>query len=167
MEQWKDIEGYEGYYEISSYGKVRNTKTKNILIGDINNVGYRRVVLYSPIKKRFFVHRLVAKHFVSGYKENLIVNHKDGNKQNNNADNLEWVTKSENDLHAFRTGLRDVYPSEFRKHIESYSLQTGEVIKYYSNVDECCRDLHVVRSNIYNCCNHKQLSCRGVGLRYV
>lgn len=167
MEQWKDIKNYEEYYEISSLGRVRNKRTGNILNGDINSIGYRRVFLYSPITKRFFVHRLVAYHFVDGYQENLVVNHKDGNKLNNQADNLEWVTRSENDLHAFKMGLRDVYPSQFRKHIESYDLKTGESIKYYSNVNECCNDLHVARSNIYNCCNHKQLSCRGVGLRYV
>lgn len=167
MEQWKSINEYEGYYEISSFGRVKNTKTGNILNGDVNSLGYKRVVLYSPVTKRFFIHRLVAYHFVDGYNEGLIVNHKDGNKQNNNADNLELVTRSENDLHAFRIGLRDVCPAQFRKHIESYDLKTGETIKKYNNVDECCNDLRVARSNVYSCCNHKQKSCRGVGLRYV
>ena len=41
MEEWKDIEGYEGYYQISSYGNVRNIKTNKILVGDTNNIGYR------------------------------------------------------------------------------------------------------------------------------
>ena len=61
----------------------------DIIIGDKNNMGYRRVTLYTPIKKRFFVHRLVAYHFCRGYKEDLVVNHKDGNKLNNEASNLE------------------------------------------------------------------------------
>lgn len=123
--------------------------------------------MYYLNAKRFFVHRLVAYHFVDGYQDGLVVNHKDGNKLNNEADNLEWVTRSENDLHAFKLGLRKVYPSQFRKHIESYDLKTGESIKYYNNVDECCNDLNIARSNIYACCNNKQLSCRGIGLRYV
>lgn len=101
MEIWKDIQGYEGYYQISSEGNVRNVKTNQILIGDTNNIGYRRVTLYSPTKKRFFIHRLVALHFCEGYKKNLVVNHKDGNKLNNNYQNLEWVTRSQNDLHAY------------------------------------------------------------------
>ena len=54
MEIWKDIKGYEDFYEVSSYGNVRNKKTNIILKGDTNSVGYRRVTLYVPVKKRFF-----------------------------------------------------------------------------------------------------------------
>ncbi len=88
-ENWKPIKGYESNYEISDMGNVRNKKTKKIIIGDKNNMGYRRVILYTPVKKRFFVHRLVAYHFCRGYREDLVVNHKDGNKLNNKASNLE------------------------------------------------------------------------------
>ena len=88
MEEWKDVKGYEGYYQISSYGRVKNIQTGQILKGDTNNIGYKRVWLYVPVKKRFFIHRLVAFHFCEGYQENLVVNHKDGNKLNNIAENL-------------------------------------------------------------------------------
>lgn len=54
MEIWKDIKDYEGYYQISNYGNVRNYKTKKSLTGDINSIGYRRVVLHSPVKKKIF-----------------------------------------------------------------------------------------------------------------
>ena len=54
MEEWKDIEGYEGYYEISTLGNVRNVKTNHILIGDTNNAGYKRITLYVPKKKTIF-----------------------------------------------------------------------------------------------------------------
>ena len=167
MEIWKDIIGYEGYYQISSEGNVRNVKTLKIIKGDINNVGYRRVWLYTPIKKRMFVHRLVALYFCAGYMDGLVVNHKDGNKLNNSYINLEWVTRSENDLHAFKSGLRQVFPCYFKHKILSYDLNTGEQIKLYNNVDECCADLDVTRPNVYNCCNGKQRSCRGIGLKYV
>nr|DAP31406.1 MAG TPA: homing endonuclease [Caudoviricetes sp.] len=166
MEIWKDIENYEGYYQISSYGRVKNIKTGNILIGDKNNIGYKRVTLYSPIKKRFFIHRLVAYHFCDGYNEGLVVNHKDGNKQNNNADNLEWITHPENDLHAFKLKLRQPYPCTFKHRIIAYDLITNEIIKIYNNTQECCDDLKVARTNIYNCCNGKQKSCKGYGLKY-
>lgn len=66
MEIWKDIKGYEGYYQVSSEGNVRNAVTKQILKGDTNNIGYRRVWLCQPVKKRMFVHRLVASAFCEG-----------------------------------------------------------------------------------------------------
>jgi hypothetical protein len=166
MEIWKDISGYEGYYQISSYGRVKNVDTNQILVGDTNNIGYRRVWLYAPMKKRFFVHRLVALHFCVGYHEGLVVNHKYGNKLNNHADNLEWVTRSENDLHAYRHNLREPHPCQFKHRICAYDLRTGELVKIYNNTNECCEDLNVARTNIYNCCNGKQYSCRGYILRY-
>lgn len=166
MEIWKDIEGYEGYYQISSMGNVKNVKTNKLLLGDVNRVGYKRVILYSPVKKRFFVHRLVAYHFVDGYQDELVVNHKDGNKTNNCADNLEWVTRSENDIHAFKLGLRDIYPCVFKRRIIKYDLLTNEILHIYNNTQECCDDLNVERPNVYNCCNSKQRSCKGFGLRY-
>lgn len=166
MEIWKDIENYVGYYQVSSYGRVKNIKTGNILTGDINNNGYKRVCLYTPVKKRFFIHRLVAYHFCEGYQDNLVVNHKDGNKQNNKADNLEWITRSENDLHAYKLNLRQPHSCQFKHRIIAYDINSDDIIKIYNNVQECCDDLKVARSNIYNCCNGKQKTCRGYKLKY-
>lgn len=165
-EIWKQIKDYEGYYEVSSLGRVRNSQTGKVLIGDTNNLGYRRVILYNPEKKRFFVHRLVALHFCDGYQEDLVVNHKDGNKLNNRADNLEWVTHSENDRHAFKLNLRKPHPCTFKHQIACYD-QKGILIKIYKNVQECQDDLKVARSNIYACCNGKQGTCRGYILKYI
>lgn len=110
-EIWKDIKNYEGCYEISSYGNVRsinryiiNNGTKTLIIGKnkkpINNgIGYLQVNLcrYGKCKK-FYIHRLVALHFLEGIEED--VNHKDGCKSNNNVNNLEWLSKKENHQHA-------------------------------------------------------------------
>lgn len=166
MEVWKDIKNYEGYYQVSSYGRVKNVKTDRVLNGDTNNIGYKRVWLYSPVKKRTFVHRLVAEAFCENIDNKPIINHKDGNKQNNHADNLEWVTRSENDLHAFKMGLRKVYPSQFRHKIAAFYSDTKELYKIFNNVEECHNELKVARSNIYNCCNGKQNTCKGYILRY-
>lgn len=136
-EQWIDIKGYEGYYQISNFGNVKNTKTNKILMGDCNNLGYRRVILYAPVKKRFFVHRLVAMHFCEGYNEDLVVNHIDGNKLNNHSNNLEWVTRSENDLHAFKLNLRKPNPCQFKHSILAYDKSTMEFVKEYANIAEC------------------------------
>lgn len=166
MEIWKDIKNYEGYYQVSNYGNIRNYKTKKFLIGDTNNMGYRRVTLYTPIKKRFFIHRLVALHFCNGYMDDLIVNHIDGNKLNNHAENLEWVTHSQNDLHAYKLNLRHPQPCQFKYRIYAYDKNTLKLIKIYKNTQECCDDLKVARSNIYNCCNGKQKTCKGYILKY-
>ena len=142
MEIWKDIEGYEGYYQISNFGNVKNVKTNKSLVGDINNAGYKRVILYKPKKKRFLIHRLVALNFCDGYSNGLVVNHKDGNKLNNYYKNLEWVTRSENDLHAERTGLRKNHylPQKPKYMIRTFNIDTGETINIYKNRDEFCKE---------------------------
>lgn len=92
-------------YEVSNFGNVRNIKTQNIIKQFDNGHGYLTVGLWSIdniFKKRFYVHRLVASAFIRNLENKLEVNHKDGNKYNNNAYNLEWVTRSENLKHKFR-----------------------------------------------------------------
>ena len=140
IEIWKDIEGYEGYYQISNLGNVKNIITNTILTGDINSAGYRRVCLYMPVKKRFFIHRLVAYHFCSGYCPGLVVDHINGNKLDNRACNLEWVTRSENDLRAFKLGLRSVYRPPYKKRhlIQTFDIETNEIIHTYDDRQDFC-----------------------------
>lgn len=114
-EIWKDIVGYEGYYQVSSHGRIKSLEryVKHVFGERINkerirkqaigNSGYYFVPLSKfGINKSKDIHRLVAIHFVDGYNEGLIVNHKDGNRLNNYYENLEWVTPRENNLHSFR-----------------------------------------------------------------
>ena len=84
-------------------------RSERYTIGYMTMDGYRKVqLLYSPTSERRVVgiHRLVAEAFVRGMADGLEVNHKDGNKENNTPENLEWCTKSENIKHAWRTGIR-------------------------------------------------------------
>lgn len=108
-EIWDNINEFEGDFSVSNKGQVKNNKTGNILKGDINNCGYHRVTLYhNGNHKRFFRHRLVADHFIYNddpYNKKF-VNHIDGNKNHNYDTNLEWVTQSENEKHAFNLGLK-------------------------------------------------------------
>lgn len=98
---WKTIQEYPTY-EVSELGKVRNKVTRKLLRPSSNKSGYLRVNLYSNKKCRmFYVHRLVAELFVMS-KSGQIVNHKDGDNQNNVSSNLEWVTQSENLYHSAR-----------------------------------------------------------------
>jgi len=103
-EVWKPIPGFELCGLVSNTGRVKSVGMKDRKT-TVGANGYERVGILGG-KVTLLVHRLVATAFCSGYSEGLNVNHKDGNKQNNCADNLEWVTPSENCKHAFRTGLR-------------------------------------------------------------
>ena len=121
-EIWKDIEGYEGTYQVSNLGRVRsldryvpfgtNSSRLRKIPGKVlkqqpHNEGYWVAQLSKDSKlSLYLVHRLVATAFIPNPMNKEMVNHKDGNKQNNNADNLEWATRQENEDHAFRTGLK-------------------------------------------------------------
>ena len=154
-EIWKSIKGYEGYYSISNLGNVRNDKTQRILQGDHNTIGYRRVILYVPVKKRYFVHRLVAYHFVSGYSDEKVVNHKNGNKTDNRAENLEWVSRSENDLHAFRNDLRHVHVSGHKGNMyyQVFDYAIGTLIKEYSRRSDLTADYKMNPITVATSCN--------------
>lgn len=98
-------------YQISSWGRVKNKETGHINQHYVHNrVGYVRAELFDGKgkKKRYFLHRLVASAFVQNTdtKNKIQVNHKDGDRSNNRYDNLEWVSKSENMLHAYHTTKR-------------------------------------------------------------
>lgn len=106
-EEWRDIEGYEGRYEISNLGRVRSLffKAPKFLRQGEDSWGYKQVVLSkNGLSKNFKVHRLVMLHFSKGEVTNSI-NHIDGNKSNNSIQNLEWSSASKNNKHAYANGL--------------------------------------------------------------
>lgn len=118
-EIWKDVLGYEDFYQISNCG---NIKSKDRVIYDSNGSLLRvnksktmrfRFGVYKMIglnknknQSQFLVHRLVALHFIPNPNNKSDVNHLDGDKYNNNDWNLEWNTSSENQKHAYETGLK-------------------------------------------------------------
>lgn len=96
IEEWKEIKGYEGLYEVSSFGRVRNSHDSYKRYY-INNKGYCCISLYKNAKgKHFLVHRLVADAFIPKVDGKLQINHIDGDKTNNHVDNLEWCDQHEN-----------------------------------------------------------------------
>lgn len=121
QEIWKDIPDFEGLYQVSNLGNVktleRTTKNKQgtclrkekLLNLNISNRGYVNVKLYNTsknIKKTIFVHKLVGLCFLNNANQYKEINHIDGNKLNNNINNLEWCSRSHNVKEAYRLNLR-------------------------------------------------------------
>lgn len=118
---WKDVVGYEGYYEVSNTGLVRSVdrcvnsrwgspkKLKGKLMKPYTNrYGYKMIVLTRLGKKRHqSIHQLVGKAFIENPESLETINHKDGNKLNNFVDNLEWSSFCDNHKHAISIGLID------------------------------------------------------------
>lgn len=124
-EEWRDVKGFEGYYQVSNMGQVRSvdrvltvtnkrgTTFERVQYGKVIIPSVSKKVGYKAIKmsrdgfyKNYTVHRLVAIAFIPNPNELEQVNHIDGNQLNNCINNLEWCTRSENALHAVRIGLK-------------------------------------------------------------
>jgi hypothetical protein len=132
IEDWKQIKEYENY-EVSSFGKVRNSKTNRILKAS-NNGGYYSVALSKKCKlTTFFVHRLVAEAFISNLDNKPQVNHKDKNSLNNNINNLEFVTNKENSIHR-SNGVKQTTNQNLV--IYRIDLITNEKIEKFNSIED-------------------------------
>jgi hypothetical protein len=116
MEIYRDINNFNGIYKVSNYGNVMSfskySKNGKILKKEKTNRGYLRVNLS---RKKYSIHRLVALYFLGVPKEGMVVNHKDGNKENNCISNLEWVTQKENIKHSFKNGMSKIEKGALNK----------------------------------------------------
>lgn len=187
-EIWKDIQNYEGYYQISNLGNVKSlhygSKVNNpnwdklpshLLKQKVSTSGYLRVELYKQkSRKCFYVHRLVASMFIPNPLNKPEVNHIDGNKLNNCVDNLEWTTISENQIHAIKNGLRKSSPmlgkighlSPCSKPVIQYDLQ-GNFIKLWLCGSDAARNLSMSATSISLCATNKHKTANGYIWRYV
>ena len=146
-ERWKPIDEWEGLYSVSDDGRVKSLRTGQIKTPDINNCGYARVLLCDgDRRKRRFVHQLVAAAFCDGFFVGATVNHIDGNKLNNCAENLEWVTHSENSKHAHMIGHQ---PGAFKKKPYRLIFPSGEV-RLFECITDCANALKLSKNTLYN-----------------
>lgn len=133
MEIWKPIVGTKGFIEVSNEGRVRSwlRGSPKVLKTQTDKKGYHRIrVTVEREKKCYKIHREVAKAFIANPDNLPQVNHKDGNKNNNAAENLEWITNIGNAHHAIETGLWDSVIEGSRKENER---RKRPVIGYCAN----------------------------------
>jgi len=175
-EEWKDIKGYEGLYQISNLGNVKSLSRKvkhymggekkcneKILSPDINHHGYCRVTLFNKNKRRrIAVHRLVAEAFVenpNGYPE---INHKDENPLNNTCSNLEWCTKGYNINYGTRNERAS---SHLRKPVLQFG-KDGSFIARYISCAEAGKQNNVQWRDISAVCLGKRKHAGGYRWKY-
>jgi hypothetical protein len=160
-EVWKDIEGYEGLYQVSNSGRIKSVKN-NIIRKPRIARGYLYVNLSKSGKKKTYkIHRLVAQHFIPNPNNYPCVNHKDEDKLNNFLNNLEWCTFKYNTNYG--TSLKRRVETQTRS-IFQYDLN-GELIKIWHGLKEISKT-GMSASSISQCCNKKYYTSYGSVWRY-
>lgn len=172
---WKAIQGYENYYEVSDTGLIRSldrvvpdAKTgckhlKGRMMKQTDSAAKARRTGYYVVNLRknhicnvYPVHRLVAETFIDNPHGFPTVNHKDGNKHNNNVANLEWVSYSKNNIHALKNGLRIPRGTRIRQ-----MDFDGSIVAEFKSVSEASRNTGIGRAVISHCVNGRIKSAGG------
>lgn len=180
-EEFRDIKGYEGLYQVSNYGRVKRIlfinnhikKTKEKMLSCLkcsNNKNYYIAFVLSKNgkEKRYYAHRLVAQAFIPNLNNSPQINHKDGNKQNNRVDNLEWCDGFYNQQHAIKTGLRKIKTGKDCKNIKpilQYDKNKNFIAKW-EYIKQASDILNIPAPNICDCCKGKIKSAGGYIWKY-
>lgn len=180
-EIWKDVVGYEGLYQASNLGSIRNCKGRIRSAFDDGH-GYLSLSLYkNGHGQNLKVHRIIASAFIDNPELKATVNHIDGDKKNNNVNNLEWASYSENHKHAYRIGLKVVSDKQRacasitgkrtcntnRPRTPVVAMLYGEIVKTYKSAHEAERDTKASATAIIKCCKEKAKHSGGYEWRYA
>lgn len=189
MEQWKDIEGYEGLYQVSSKGKVKSLARtfysgkdylikkeyqERILKLRYTQAGYAYVGLAKASKvQKYKVHRLVASAFIPNRNNLPCVDHINGVRDDNKVENLRWVDAFQNmrnphtieSIARSKMGARNPMKKKCRPVLQ-IDYATGSIIAEFSGVKEASRQLPIDSGNISRCCNGKKLKCGAYTFRF-
>ena len=183
-EVWKDIQDYEGLYQVSNLGRVRN-RSKKVMKQTVVRNGYKRISLYKNGKyNHLLVHRLVARAFLPNPDNLPQINHKDENPRNNSINNLEWCTSKYNINYGSRTkrmmsnpkykhrmnhiNIENIIKNNkklYSKPVKQLTMD-GQLIKVWPSTHEAGRH-GFTHSSIVNCCNGKLNSHHGFRWEYL
>lgn len=163
QEIWKDVKGYEGYYQVSDNGNVKSLRNGKILVPAITIHGYKRITLCKNGKKENkVIHRLVAEVFLDNPKNYPCVNHKDENKLNNFVENLEWCDKKYNTNYG---GCIKRRSEKHNKKVTKYDLNMNK-IETYDSIKQASIKNEILNSCICVCCKKKYRTAGGFYWRY-
>lgn len=173
-EIWKDIEGFEGKYQISNFGRVkaldyRRTGKEKILLQITDKLGYKSIQLWkNGSRKKYLIHRLVGKAFIENPDNLQIINHKDKNPSNNCAENLEWCSYKYNVNYSKEEQLRGMKNSIKnklkRKKVGQY--KNGQLIKIYDSITSVEKG-GFTPGHVCKCCKGKIKTHHGFTWRYI
>jgi hypothetical protein len=188
-EEWRDVVGYEGYYQVSNLGRVRSVDRRIIdsfgnerfykgkpLKPSLKSTGYYSVALCKDGNKdTAAIHRLVATAFLESDSNHTYIDHIDGDRTNNKLSNLRWCTQKENLKYAAeagsidqsriaRAGKRYISKHKMGGHLTRVLRSDGKI---YPSVREAARDLGVTASSVYKVLNGENSTCKGFSLRVI
>lgn len=181
QEEWKDIKGYEGLYQVSNIGRVRSIDRITTNIGGRKNLYKGRILRLNMIKvgylyahlcknnkvKAFRVHRLVASAFIQNPNNYPQVNHKDKNKANNIVNNLEWCTASQNQIHSVSLGRNyniTKVQELCKREISVY--RNGVFVAHFNSKKECCEKLGLTKDSVYRTLKGEYKQHKGFTFKY-
>ena len=169
IELWKDIEGYEGLYQVSNHGRIKSlhqykgTNERYIKLL-ANDRGYLMAGLHKDGRMtRRYIHRLVAEAFLENPDNLPQVNHKDEDKANNRADNLEWCTNEYNEVY----GTGKLRSAKARSVAVVQCDRKGTFIKVWNGMNEAARSLGKNSNHIHECCKGKMKTAYGYVWKYA
>ena len=177
FEVWQDIPGYEGLYQVSTYGRVKSldhyvsnnhrnglSLKKGRILEPQKYKGYRSICFSKDsVVRRFQIHRIVANVFIPNFNGYPIINHIDVNPSNNRVENLEWCTYSYNNNYDNAVSKRAV---QLMKKIAMYD-KNGNLLYEYDNSKEAGKDLGVSVGAIQKACTNRNKSCKGYVFKYL
>jgi len=175
-EHWQIIPDFDGKYLISKTGRVFSVFANKEMMLEKHRSGYLRVGLYKNHKQiHCLIHRLVAETYIDNPNKKLFVNHIDGNKQNNAVQNLEWVTASENQKHAYKIGLQKVnvkaahlVAHEQTKRKVAMLDERGKILDVFDSIKEAAKSIGMNDgTHISAVARGKRAVCGGYKWRYI